>query len=96
MKSKLASQEIELAAKNAEANDLIAVVSGETEKVMAEKAIADVEEEKVTVIAAEVEQKAADCSRDLAKAEPALLAAKEALNTLNKVNCTKLFQEEFY
>ncbi|CAG5122025.1 unnamed protein product [Candidula unifasciata] len=90
LKSKLASQEVELAAKNAEANDLIAVVSAETEKVMAEKAIADVEEEKVSIIAVEVEQKASDCSRDLAKAEPALLAAKDALNTLNKNNLTEL------
>lgn len=87
LKSKLASQEVELATKNAEANELISVVSAETEKVMAEKAVADVEEEKVSIITQEVEQKAADCSRDLAKAEPALLAAKEALNTLNKVCC---------
>ncbi|XP_055876061.1 dynein beta chain, ciliary-like isoform X4 [Biomphalaria glabrata] len=90
LKSKLASQEVELATKNAEANELISVVSAETEKVMAEKAVADVEEEKVSIITQEVEQKAADCSRDLAKAEPALLAAKEALNTLNKNNLTEL------
>ena len=76
---------MELAAKNAEANELITVVSAETEKVMAEKSIADVEEEKVGQITVEVAGKAADCSRDLAKAEPALAAAKEALNTLNKV-----------
>lgn len=85
LKSKLASQEVELAEKNKEANDLIAIVSAETEKVTSEKTIADGEEIKVSEITVEVEQKASDCQRDLAKAEPALLAAKEALNTLNKV-----------
>lgn len=57
----------------------------ETEKVSKEKAIADVEEEKVTKIEIEVTKKQKDCETDLAKAEPALLAAQEALNTLNKV-----------
>ena len=57
----------------------------ESEKVGKEKAIADIEEEKVTVIEIEVTKKATDCANDLAKAEPALVAAQEALNTLNKV-----------
>jgi len=51
-----------------------------------EKAIADEEEQKVAVIKEEVTKKQVDCERDLAKAEPALLAAEEALNTLNKVS----------
>lgn len=85
MKAKLASQEVELAQKNEDANKLIAVVGAETEKVSKEKAIADEEEKKVQKINEEVTKKAKDCSDDLAKAEPALLAAKEALNTLNKV-----------
>ena len=50
-----------------------------------EKAIADEEEAKVQVINEEVSKKAADCTRDLAKAEPALRAAQTALDTLNKV-----------
>ncbi|KAK6170907.1 hypothetical protein SNE40_019193 [Patella caerulea] len=90
LKSKLASQEVELAQKNEDANKLIQVVGAETEKVTKEKAIADEEEQKVSKITVEVEKKAADCERDLAKAEPALLAAKEALNTLNKNNLTEL------
>lgn len=85
MKAKLASQEVELAQKNEDANKLITVVGAETEKVSKEKAIADEEEKKVQKINDEVTKKAKDCSDDLAKAEPALLAAKEALNTLNKV-----------
>ena len=62
----------------------------ETAKVTKEKDIADVEEEKVAVIAKEVGIKQADCERDLAAAEPALIAAGEALATLNKTNLTEL------
>ena len=88
LKAKLASQEVELAQKNEDANKLIQVVGAETQKVGKEKAIADEEEAKVSIITKNVETKAADCAKDLAKAEPALAAAEEALNTLNKVvNC---------
>lgn len=86
----MASQEVELAQKNEDANKLIAVVGAETEKVSAEKAIADGEEKKVSKINEEVSKKQTDCLADLSKAEPALAAAVEALNTLNKVklmNC---------
>lgn len=51
---------------------------------------ADEEESKVAVIAEEVSKKQKDCEADLLKAEPALLAAQEALNTLNKANLTEL------
>lgn len=90
LKAKLAAQEVELKQKNEDADKLIQVVAVETEKVSKEKAIADVEEKKVAVIAEEVGQKASDCERDLAKAEPALVAAQAALNTLNKNNLTEL------
>ncbi|XP_072167681.1 dynein beta chain, ciliary [Diadema setosum] len=90
LKAKLASQEVELAQKNEDADKLIQVVGVETEKVSKEKAIADEEEKKVAVINEEVSKKAKDCEEDLAKAEPALLAAQEALNTLNKNNLTEL------
>jgi dynein heavy chain len=46
---------------------------------------ADEEECKVGLIAEEVSKKQKDCEEDLVKAEPALTAAQEALNTLNKV-----------
>lgn len=62
------------------------MVGVETEKVSKEKAIADEEEQKVAAIAVEVSGKQRDCEEDLAKAEPALLAAQDALNTLNKVS----------
>lgn len=85
LKAKLAAQEVELKQKNEDADKLIQVVGVETEKVTHEKAVADEEEQKVACIAVEVSQKQRDCEEDLAKAEPALVAAQEALNTLNKV-----------
>lgn len=51
---------------------------------------ADEEESNVATIAEEVSKKQKDCEVDLRKAEPALLAAQEALNTLNKANLTEL------
>ena len=76
--------------KNEDADALIEKVGVETEKVSREKAIADEEEKKVGKINTDVSKKQADCERDLAKAEPALKAASEALNTLNKSNLTEL------
>ncbi|OXU27164.1 hypothetical protein TSAR_014516 [Trichomalopsis sarcophagae] len=90
LKKKLAVQEVELQQKNEAADALIAIVGIETEKVQKEKALADEEELKVGVIAEEVLKKQKDCEADLLKAEPALLAAQEALNTLNKANLTEL------
>jgi len=45
---------------------------------------ADIEHEKCDAIAADVSVKAADAQADLAKAEPAVIAAMAALDTLNK------------
>ncbi|XP_038207715.1 dynein beta chain, ciliary [Zerene cesonia] len=90
LKAKLAIQEIELQQKNEAADKLIEMVGVETAKVQSEKALADEEEEKVAVIAEEVAKKQKDCEEDLIKAEPALVAAQEALNTLNKANLTEL------
>ncbi|XP_059180294.1 dynein axonemal heavy chain 9-like [Centropristis striata] len=90
LKAKLAAQEVELKQKNEDADRLIQVVGVETEKVSKEKAIADEEEQKVAAIAVVVSGKQRDCEADLAKAEPALLAAQDALNTLNKNNLTEL------
>ncbi|XP_039082400.1 dynein heavy chain 17, axonemal [Hyaena hyaena] len=90
LKAKLAIQEAELKQKNENADKLIHVVGVETEKVSKEKAIADEEEVKVEVINKNVTEKQKACETDLAKAEPALLAAQEALDTLNKNNLTEL------
>ena len=50
LKDLLAAQEVELAQKNADANELIQIVGAESEKVGKEKAIADAEEAKVSKI----------------------------------------------
>ncbi|XP_028032579.1 dynein beta chain, ciliary-like isoform X2 [Bombyx mandarina] len=90
LKVTLAEQEIILKEKNRAAEALIEVVGAESEKVSKEKAFAAEEEKKVKVIEEDVTIKAKICADDLAKAEPALLAAQEALNTLNKNNLTEL------
>ncbi|CAM9713793.1 unnamed protein product [Bubo scandiacus] len=90
LKAKLAVQEAELKQKNEDADKLIHMVGVETEKVSKEKALADEEELKVQAINMNVSEKQRACETDLAKAEPALVAAQEALNTLNKNNLTEL------
>ena len=90
LKAKLAAQEVELKQKNEDADKLIQIVGVETEKVSKEKEIADAEELKVAKINKDVTEKQRSCEKDLAKAEPALKAAVEALNTLNKTNLTEL------
>ena len=90
LKKQLAVQELELAKKNAEADHLINVVGVETEKCTREKAQAEVEKANVAEINIMVSIKQKDCAEDLKKAEPALFAAQEALNTLNKANLTEL------
>ncbi|XP_020637559.3 dynein axonemal heavy chain 11 isoform X1 [Pogona vitticeps] len=90
LKSKLAFQEAELKLRNQDAEALITKIGLQTEKVSKEKAIADAEEQKVVAIQSEVSQKQKECEDDLVKAEPALVAATAALNTLNKVNLSEL------
>ncbi|KAM5271528.1 dynein axonemal heavy chain 11 [Ctenodactylus gundi] len=90
LKGRLASQEAELQLRNRDAEALITKIGLQTEKVSREKAIADSEERKVTAIQIEVSQKQRECESDLLKAEPALVAATAALNTLNRVNLTEL------
>jgi dynein heavy chain len=90
LKARLATQEVELRVKNEEANRLIERVAVDTEKVNKEKAIADAEERKVDAITKDVGEKQRQCLSDLAAAEPALKAAGDALNTLNKNNLTEL------
>ncbi|XP_070067151.1 dynein beta chain, ciliary [Drosophila virilis] len=83
-------QEVELKVKNQEADNLIVVVSTENEKVSKERAYATKEEKNVRQIEEDVGAKAKLCEEDFRKAQPALLAAQEALNTLNKNNLTEL------
>lgn len=90
LQEQLVKQEIDLKVKNEMADKLIVVVSAENEKVQYEKNFVAEEEKKVRIIEDDVSIKAKLCEQDLRKAEPALLAAQEALNTLNKNNLTEL------
>ncbi|XP_077976399.1 dynein beta chain, ciliary-like isoform X2 [Styela clava] len=90
LKAKLAVQEVELRSRSEETEKLLANVGQQTEHVTAEKEVADEEEKKVAVIAAEVAEKQKSCEEELSKAEPALQAATKALNTLNKTNLSEL------
>uniref|UniRef100_A0A1B0C972 Dyneins heavy chain n=2 Tax=Lutzomyia longipalpis TaxID=7200 RepID=A0A1B0C972_LUTLO len=90
LQAQLAEQEINLKIKNEAADKLIVVVSAENMMVQKEKNISALEEQKVRRIEEDVSIKAKLCEEDLRKAEPALVAAQEALNTLNKNNLTEL------
>lgn len=90
LKLQLADQEVHLKVKNDAADKLIVVVSEENETVQREKNLAALEEVKVRRIEEEVSINAQLCEEDLRMAEPALIAAQEALNTLNKNNLTEL------
>ncbi|XP_037911922.1 dynein beta chain, ciliary-like [Hermetia illucens] len=86
----LKEQEVVLKVKNEAADKLIVVVSAENEKVQKERNFASEEEVKVRAIEEDVSEKAKLCEEDLRRAQPALIAAQEALNTLNKANLTEL------
>nr|XP_032294976.1 dynein heavy chain 9, axonemal [Drosophila virilis] len=90
LKHQLAIQEVQLAAKNAAADKLIVIVSAESEKVKRERFTASEEEKRVRIIEEDVSIKTKLCEQDLRQAEPALVAAQAALNTLNKNNLTEL------
>uniref|UniRef100_A0A3Q3AWS9 Dynein axonemal heavy chain 11 n=1 Tax=Kryptolebias marmoratus TaxID=37003 RepID=A0A3Q3AWS9_KRYMA len=90
LKAKLASQEAELTVKNDNTEAIIVKIGLQSEKVSKKREAADVEAQKVAAMQAEIALKQRDCESDLAKAEPSLAAAVEALNTLNKVNLTEL------
>lgn len=85
LKGQLAEQEIELQHRSVDIDALLADVERERERVGHERTVAAGEEEKVSRIHSEVAKRQKDCEQDLAGAEPALIAAQEALNTLNKV-----------
>ncbi|XP_030369376.1 dynein beta chain, ciliary [Scaptodrosophila lebanonensis] len=90
LKHQLAIQEVQLAAKNEAADKLIVIVGAESEKVKRERSIASDEESRVRIIEEDVSIKTKMCEEDLRQAEPALVAAQAALNTLNKNNLTEL------
>lgn len=86
----LKEQEVVLKAKNEAANKLVVVVSAENEEVQTEKNMVAEEEQKVRAIEEDVSVRAQMCEEDFRRAQPLLIAAQEALNTLNKNNLTEL------
>jgi len=90
LKEKLKVEEIEVTKKNQEADRLIKVVETETKKVTEQREAAAIEEKEVAEKKERVAERQAESDRDLQKALPALKAAEEALNTLNRNNLTEL------
>ncbi|XP_039284796.1 dynein beta chain, ciliary [Nilaparvata lugens] len=90
LKKQLAEQEKIIAEKTAAATMLIKIVAKEQDKVTKEKIFVAEEERKVRIMEEDIIVKQKVCEEDLVAAEPALVAAMEALNTLNKNNLTEL------
>ena len=90
LKEKLKIEEIEVTKKNSEADRLIVIVESETKKVTEQREAAAIEEKEVAEKKERVAERQAECDRDLQKALPALRAAEEALDTLNRINLTEL------
>ncbi|KAJ4456876.1 putative Dynein heavy chain 17; axonemal [Paratrimastix pyriformis] len=90
LKAKLEREEVDVAQREREANELLEKVGKETAFVETQRAAARVEEENSEKIAKEVMAQEASCNEDLKAAEPAIIAAEAALNTLNKGNLTEL------
>lgn len=90
LREQLKDQEIVLAVKNAAANKQHAIVSAENKKVQVERDIASTTEKEVRIIEENVSVQAKICAADLKKAEPVMLAAIAALDTLDKKNLTEL------
>jgi len=81
---------VEVDEKKQAANELMEKVGAEKAKVGAEADKAQIEAEKCAVIAERCGIQERDCLADLAKAEPAVKAAEEALDTLNKKDLGEL------
>jgi dynein heavy chain len=71
-------------------DDLLVMVGKDQAVAEQQKSIADVQEKEMQVIFAEVTEFQTKCEAELAEAEPAILAAEEALNTLDKKSLTEL------
>lgn len=90
LKIQLKEQEVLLSVKNKDADDKFAAVSSENEKIQAERDIVAESEKKVAIIEKGVSDKAKICAADLKKAEPIMMRAIAALDTLDKKNLTEL------
>ena len=90
LKEQLQRQQVIVEERKQSADKLLVEVGAEKVVVDAEVEVAEEEEGKANVIKADVAEKADSCAKDLARAEPAIIAAEEALNTLNKPSLTEM------
>lgn len=90
LKEQLKDQEVVLAAKQKDADEKLRAVSEENVKIQGERDIVAESEKKVAIIEKGVSDKAKICAADLKKAEPIMLKAIAALDTLDKKNLTEL------
>lgn len=79
-----------MAAKSKDADEKFAAVLAENTKIQGERDMVAEEEKKVAIIEKGVSDKAKVCAADLKKAEPIMLKAIAALDTLDKKNLTEL------
>ncbi|TNJ30315.1 Outer-arm dynein beta, partial [Giardia muris] len=86
----LVKQQVIVDERKKAAEDLMAVVEKDTAFVKERKAEADIEAEKTAEVERQVSAKDEEARHELAKAEPAIIAAEAALNTLNKNNLVEL------
>eukprot|EP00756_Hemistasia_phaeocysticola_P021738 Hpha_TRINITY_DN15791_c11_g1::TRINITY_DN15791_c11_g1_i1::g.41603::m.41603/K10408/DNAH; dynein heavy chain, axonemal len=78
------------AQKKAGVDDILARLANEKRMLEAESARCERQEAEAKDMHKVVEEKTRECEEDLAKAEPLLIKAQEALDTLNKANLTEL------
>lgn len=90
LKIQLKDQEVVLAVKAKDADDKFAAVLKENANIQGERDFVAEEEKKVAIIEKGVSDKAKVCAADLKKAEPIMLKAIAALDTLDKKNLTEL------
>lgn len=90
LKVQLKDQEVVLAGKKRDADEKFSAVLKENDKIQGERDIVAESEKKVALIEKGVSDKAKICAADLKKAEPIMLKAIAALDTLDKKNLTEL------
>eukprot|EP00163_Fabomonas_tropica_P031151 TRINITY_DN730_c1_g2_i2.p1 TRINITY_DN730_c1_g2~~TRINITY_DN730_c1_g2_i2.p1 ORF type:complete len:4514 (+),score=1634.66 TRINITY_DN730_c1_g2_i2:234-13775(+) len=90
LQESLQEQQVVVEERKEAADALLQVVGKEKALVDAEREVAEVEEEKMNVVAEEVKSFQEQCSEELAKAEPAIIAAEAALDLLDKKSLTEL------
>jgi dynein heavy chain len=86
----LTQQSAEVEEARAKTADLLETVDREKSIVSEKSALAEVEQQKTNKSVQEVEEFEATCRKELAEAQPFVIEAKEALNTLDKASLTEL------